>query len=223
MKKVKLGLMIITILTLSPGLLGAEKTLREAIQDNLEMRKNITWTTEGLYQLGKSKNKRLALTKEQASRILPLYQELIDKKIILIETNLVALYSTPFINLNSHNDSRYSNLSTEEEQKRTREIVLLTEFGKQQLRRIDNILSKEQIEFINNLDFKPEKYGYFEMPRPQNGGGPMEFQDNQSKGPFRDGPFGNPPHNDPIRQKHHEAQKLLVQLNLDVLNILKNK
>jgi hypothetical protein len=223
MKKIGFGLIIISVLVLSVNVLGAEKTSQEAIQDNQEMRKNVTWTTEGLYQLGKSKNKRLALTREQARRILPLYQELIDKKIILIETNLVALCSNPSINLNSPNDSRYFNLSAEEEEKSTREIVLLTEFGKQQLRRINNILSKEQIEFINNLDFKPEKYGYFEMGRPQNDVGQKELQGNQSKGQFRDGWSGNPTQNDQIRQKHYEAQKLLVQLNLDVLNILKKR
>lgn len=85
MKKSLFSLVFIAVLAFPLRVWGAEPTFPEVMQENREMRKNITRMTEGLYQLGKSWNKRLALTKGQARRILPLYRELIEKKIILIE------------------------------------------------------------------------------------------------------------------------------------------
>ncbi len=212
MKRAWLGLAIILVLALSANVWGAEKTFQEVIRENQEMRKNITWMTEGLYQLGKSRDKHLAITKEQARRILPLYQELINKKIILTELKSEDPRNNAPKNL--HGPSRqYSNLSPEEQQKRIKDMVVLTEFGKQQSRLIDSILSKEQIQFIDNLDFKPEKYGYFLRPNVSSGNG--------SQDQFNGGRFGNDPDNDQMRKKRQEAQKLLVKLNLDVLNILK--
>ncbi len=212
MKRVWLGLAIILVLALSATAWGAEKTFQEVFRENQEMRKNITWMTEGLYQLGKSRDKHLAITKEQARRILPIYQELINKRIIITELKSEDLSNKASRNSLGFN-GRYSNLSSEEQQKRMKEMVVLTEFGKQQSRLIDSILSKEQIQFIDNLDFKPKKYGYFLRPNVSSGNG--------SQDQFNGGRFGNNPNNDQMRKKRQEAQKLLVKLNLDVLNILK--
>jgi hypothetical protein len=51
----------------------------------LEMQKNIAWTVDGLYQLGKTSDRTLKLTKTQAKKLLPIYQKLIAKKIIRLE------------------------------------------------------------------------------------------------------------------------------------------
>lgn len=214
MKRIWLGLAIISILTLGASVLGAEKTFQEVFRENQEMRKNITWMTEGLYQMSRSRDKHLAITREQARRILPIYQELINKRIIITELKPEAPHSNASKNARGFN-GQYSSLSSEEQPKRMKEIVALTEFGKQQSRRIDSILSKEQIQFIDNLDFKPKKYGYFLPSNVSSGQG--------SQDQINGGRFGNDPKNNQMRKKRQEAQKVLVKLNLDVLNFLKKR
>lgn len=223
MKKTWFGFIIISVLALGASVWGAEKTFRETIQENQTMRKDITWMTEGLYLLGKSRKKQLALTKEQASRILPLYQELINKKIILTKMKPESSRNNAPKNLNGPSRPQFSKPSPEEEQERIKEIVVLTEFGKQHSRRIDNILSKEQVQFIDNLDFKPEKYGYFTIAGLQSDIRPNEPGGGESKGQIKENRPNDSRKNDQLRKKRQAAQKQLVKLNQDLLNILKNK
>lgn len=228
MRKLIISLSVIIMLALSINVLGAEKTFQDVILENQEMRKNVTWMAEGIYLLNKNGDKRLAITKEQAGRILPLYQGLIEKKIILIEMKSNDPGSPgPRILFRNPNGTGNPGASNSPEQRSERsqqqmaELVALTEFGKQQLGLIDNIFTKEQVKFIDNLDFKPEKYGYMDLTRLS---GVIQKRPNQqgseSQDQFNSVPRRNGRLMEKVRKKREESQKLLIKLNQDVLNIL---
>ena len=85
MKKISL-LLFTLLMTLAVSVAAAQEvTNRDAFREQNEMRQDITWTIEGLYKLGHSRDKKLKLTPAQARKILPIYQELINKKIVRLE------------------------------------------------------------------------------------------------------------------------------------------
>jgi len=200
-----LSSLILGICPLAAGAVKAE-TIPEAMQENRAMRKNITWMVKGLRQLGECKDKRLRLTGKQARQIFPIYRELIAKKIILMEAK-----PEPSAHAGKPNPPE---MDLAKDQQRMAELMELTEFGKRQSRRIDSLLTEAQVRLIDNLDFKPEKYGYFE-----NSGPPRWKTDSKVSG-FPNGDRPTPP-DEKTRGKMEKGRQLLVKLNRDVYEMLK--
>lgn len=180
-----------------------ENTNRDAIRDALkeqnEMRQDITWTVEGLYKLGHSRNKKLKLTPAQARKILPIYQELIDKKIVRLETDPGQRRRA---------GSNQGDLTSEQAKKRLQELTALTKLGRTKLAQINKILTPAQVDFIDNLDFKPEQYGYIDFDKlAVQGGMNSNSGSEQSQRPSL------------LRQNEANRRKL-YKLNRDVLEML---
>ncbi|HYH02880.1 MAG TPA: hypothetical protein VEC37_07245 [Bacillota bacterium] len=188
------------LMTLAVSVTSAkEVTNREALKEQNEMRQNITWTIEGLYKLGHSHDPKLKLTPAQARKILPVYQELINKKIVRLEGG-------PGRRAGAGRPER-EDLSPEQAKKRIQEVTGLTQFGKTKLTEINKILTPAQMDFIDNLNFNPAQYGYVDF-------GKFASQDDDNSRPdlsrMRE-----------MRKKNEANRKKLYKLNQDVLEMLK--
>lgn len=199
--KLKRMLAIISVLliSLSLNVHGAEKDFQELRTEEHELRKNVTWTVEGIYQLSKARDQKLKITPGQAKKILPVFQGLVDKQIIHTE-------------MPDSKRRERSEFGRNPDPKMQAELKKRIEFGKRELHRIDSLLTKTQVQFIDNMAFQPEKYGFInrtDFP------GKLDTQF-RNKGAFD----GNRPDEKQIR-KMREARKRLVQLNQNVLRTLK--
>jgi hypothetical protein len=140
---------------------AAERATFDPMRAALEMRKNIAWTVEGLYQLGKSKDRTLHLTAAQTKKILPLYRELIAKKIIVLqlEKDQGKKRRGPAPD-RSGGPPNAEPGDSQQHQARMQERAALVGFGNAKMEAINRILSKKQVAFIDNWNFKAEKYGF---------------------------------------------------------------
>lgn len=190
----------------------------ESVKAFREMQQNITWTVEGLQQLGKSPDRALTLTKPQAQKLLPVYQELIAKKIIRIEAGKREEKRPDFrpSGQGEQGDPRF--------QKREKAMVALTGFGKAKMDQINRILTARQRSFIDNLDFQPEQYGYFKMQGPPAGIGSGNRSGNGTfSGQSQDGQRSRAERSGrrELDPKQKAAREQLVKLNREVLEMLK--
>jgi hypothetical protein len=219
--KLKAMLVLTGVLILSLNVLGAGKNIRDVMTENQELRKNLTWTTEGIYLLSKNKDRHLAITSEQAGRLLPVFQGLIDQGWIRMEMPKKGRINpggrqgagNPGFGNQPPEGSGPPNGPGMDPQKQA-QLMERIEFGKREMRRIDSMLTKNQVQFIDNMDFHPEKYGFLAM---NNSPGASSQGGGQSSGQFR--MAGKP--NAKIRQQMEESRKRLIQLNQDVVKGLK--
>lgn len=215
---------------------AVEQVTPDSMKSFMEMRKNIAWTVEGLYQLGKSKDRALKLTPAQAKKILPLYQELIAKKIVQLKLAKGIGEGGPEPGRpggpppSGKGDPKEGPPAAppggdpQPHQARMRERATLVPFGNAKMEAINRILTKRQVEFIDNWDFKAEKYGFPNFPNHVGG-----------NHPGGNGQFGEPPrtnHGQPGNLHHgrrramdpklEAGRKLLIELNQNVLKILQS-
>jgi hypothetical protein len=217
------------------GVYAATANIPNPMKAELEMRKNIAWTVEGLYQLGKSKVRDLRLTPAQRKKILPLYQKLIAKKIIQLKLKPVhgkerggPQPDDRVAPKRGAPDARPGGDFRQAPSRLAKRKALIA-FGNAKMEAINRILTKKQVEFIDNWDFKAEKYGFPGLPNFPGGkghfGGPP---------PGGDRPHGknpsdrakarrpNPGKPDPrVLKKLEEGRKRLVKLNQAVLKMLR--
>lgn len=228
------------------GALAAEQDVPDPMKATWEMQKNIAWTVEGLYQLGKSTDKALRLTPAQAKRILPLYKELITRKIIRLqlernrggrkpsgsEPDRVA--GPPPIGKEGPSDGGPGG-NPQQHQARMEQKAALIAFGNAKMEAINRVLTKKQVSVIDNWDFKAEKYGFPDFSHRASGhhpGGNSQFGGAPHLG--RRGQAGNNPsggpnmrrrdfvRHRPMNPRMEAGRKLLVKLNQDVLKMLQN-
>ena len=198
MKKAVIGF-IISVLISSTVCFGAQLTFQQASQ---EMRKSVTWLSEGLLNL--EKDKKLALSADQKKKILPIFQSLIQRKIVLIA-----------INNNNHNQnnnfrgqSGAPDVNDPQVQARMKRMQDEITYGNAQTDAIDAILTKEQTTFIDNIDFNADKYGFIDFNKLFGGGGQ------------RQGQRPDQATMDAIRKKMQAGRELLIKLNNQVLAML---
>jgi hypothetical protein len=172
---------------------GAERRVPDGLKAHQEMRQNIIWTVEGLSHLCQSKDRKLALTGPQAKRILGIYQELIAKKIILIE-----------VPARRQERQRVRSGAGDHGERRS-ELADLTQFGNKKLAEIDAILTPEQVKLMDNLDFDAAKYGFIDFG---------SFQNSSGERP-------NPAQLRAVRDQLRAGRERQVKLNREVLELLK--
>jgi hypothetical protein len=232
-KKIGLTLLCLLLGVLATGAYAAGPAAPDPMKAQFEMRKNIAWTVEGLYQLGKSKNRALKLTPAQAKKILPLYQELIAKKIVQLK-----LEKGPEERHGGPEPGRNGNLKAgppaappvgnpRQHQARMKEKAALVTFGNAKMEAINRILTKKQVEFVDNWDFKAEKYGFPNFSN--HAGGNHPGSGNHFGGDRK--PGNKPPGGANLRRpdqgqrramdsKMAAGRKLLIKLYQDVLKML---
>lgn len=205
MKKTLLLLSIACLLVVSPAGWGSPKTFSEIRRDNSEMRKNITWLLEGLLELGTKKDPKLVLTLKQKQAILPVFQALVENKIIILKND-------PPQNSGNNNNQRQERPDPNDPawKERIKKTEDQTAFGNGQSDKIDQILTKAQLELIDNLEFNAEKYGYVDFTKYFSGGQTGQRPDPKVAGE--------------IRGKMKAGREEQVKLNNNVLAMLtKNK
>lgn len=176
-------------------------------QDNANMRQNLAWLTEGLNILGKSSDAKLALKPAQKKKILTVFQVLIDNKLVLMEM-------PPERQSGQNQQHRQYDPNDPEVQSRIKKLKDQTVLGNQQADKIDAVLTEAQRSFIDNLDFKAEKYGFIDFRK--------LFGSSQggSQGGSQTRP--DPAVMSKIRGQIRAGQELLVKLNNEVLKMLKS-
>jgi hypothetical protein len=205
MNKKSLVLGLILLLGISSIGFGAQLTFQQVSQASQEMRKSVEWLTEGLFDL--RKDQKLALTAAQKKKILPIFQSLIQNKIVQISID----------NNNNNNHNHNNNVSSQsgvpnvndpQVQARMKRMQDATIFGNAQTDAIDAILTKEQTTFIDNIDFNADKYGFIDFNKLFGGGGGHQGQrpDQATM--------------DAMRKKMQAGRELLVKLNNQVLDML---
>jgi hypothetical protein len=232
---------------------AAEPTAPDSMKAQFEMRQNIAWTVDGLLQLGNSKDRALKLTKAQARKILPIYQQLIAKKIIRLQLEKGKNGHPDFPGPNGgprpnvigdhkgggppdFQPQAQSGGDPQHFQDRMRERTALVTFGNAKMEAINRILTKKQVELIDNLDFDAEKYGFPNRDHFQNhpgGNNPGGAQYSGGHGQFGGTRHHNHPPGDEMRRpkydqrqpmamdpKFEAGRKRLVKLNQAVLKML---
>jgi hypothetical protein len=234
----KLVLLVgIVLLAVSPVAQGATTDFMELSNNYSDMQQSIAWLTEGLSKLGSHKDAKLVLTKAQKKKILPLFQALIDKK-------LVQLVVPENRQGNGGNNQRQGqgqgqgqrqwqgqggsnqggqrtfNQDNPQMQQRLKQMEELLNFGNQQIDKIDAALTPAQVKFVDNLDFNEEKYGFLDFR-----GTFGNRQGGTSGGNTQSGGSGqgfNQQAIQQIREKMRAGQEQLVKLNNAVLKMLKS-
>jgi hypothetical protein len=210
------------------GAYAAEPTPSNPMKAVFEMSKNIAWTVDGLYRLGKTSDRTLKLTKTQAKKILPIYKELIAKKIIRLE--MKKGFGGPPRDGKTGPKARQPGGAAPPPKAHPQDSRALVAFGNAQMEAINRILTKKQVELIDNLDFDAEKYGFpnhRKVPAGPNGGPPPN-------GKLHGGPPPGKKMSEDVRQrpdqelarprdpKFKAGRKRLVRLYRDVLKMLQN-
>lgn len=229
----RIVLVMAILMAFSTVSFGAARDFQGISSKSNEMRQNLAWLTEGLYQLGNSKNAKLVLTKEQKKKILPIFQGMVDK-------NLIMLKLAPNNGRNGNNRANGNNQGGQNQggqrgsfdvndpqvQARIKQMQELTDFGNAQIDLVDKILTKGQVNFLDNMDFNAEKYGFIDYQRMfanNSGNNGQESGQSQGGGQSQMGGQGaNQAEFQKLRQKMRAAQEQLVKLNNDVMKVLKS-
>jgi hypothetical protein len=216
-KKKLTGVCLAMMLGLASIAGAAAPNPRDILRDNQKMRQNITWLVAGLAELGKSAQPNLRLTPEEARKILPIFEELITRRIIILNIsdfpkNQEQRPSNPQPSSGTPSQpsaqSRPQNNTTGGGE-RMAKLALETTFGNAQTDRVDALLTKKQVVFIDNLNFDPLKYGYLDFTRGRSANGTSGNQMSASQAPV-----------DP-RQQLEKGRLEQVKLNNQVYRILK--
>lgn len=168
-----------------------------------EMRKNLAWLTEGLNDLGKSRNPELKLTAAQRKKILPVFESLIANNLVVL-----ALPERDQRRNNSSGPRSQPDSGNSRVQARLRKMKDQIEFGNRQVDLIDGFLTEKQLSYIDNLNFSPEKYGFLDFQK-------MMGSDRRSR---PDQKAINE-----MRAKVRAGQEKLIKLNNEVLEMLNHK
>jgi hypothetical protein len=237
-KRLVLALFSLLLATEVTGAFAAGSTAFDPMRTQLEMRTNIAWTVDGLAQLGESKDRALKLNKAQARKILPIYKALIAKKIIQLKLEKVQGKRPGFPGSGPEGGSPDSKPQVQpggdpqHQQERMRESAALVTFGNRKMEAINRILTKKQVEFIDNLDFNAEKYGFPNRDHFSNHPG-GNFQSGAPSGHLGGNrPGNNQPGGDqrrsirkqrpPMDPKLEAGRKRLIKLNQAVLKMLES-
>ena len=207
MMRKKLLSMIGLFLLVSSIALGAQLTFPQIRSENNEMRKSVIWLMEGLQELSMSKDKSLNLRSEQKRKILPVFNALVSKKIIPLKSE-----SNQY---NNSNRGQYGNMDPGDPkvQERMKGLQEQTAFGNKQVDLIDGILTRKQAGFIDNLNFKAEKYGFYNYQNNGQSGG-------QGQGQFQ---RSDPQQMAKLRQQMQAGRANQVKLCQSIEKILKAK
>lgn len=258
------------VLLVSPVCLGADSGERLNIQDLMRqsnaMRQNIAWMTVGLDELLKSKDHRLQLTPKQKKQILPIMQALVRKKLILLKPETESATPGP-TGAPQRSEERRNLQQRRQTQGQTgqqkprlqqgsgltgnqaglQKLQELIIFGNTQADKVDAILTPDQVSYIDNLDFKPEKYGFTVSRQFGNGGlnrvggtggfGGQNLQGNQGdqNGQFRQSGQGGQigqtrrnwgggnsgTNNEALRKQISAGRALLIKVNNEVMRLLR--
>jgi len=166
----------------------------------------LAWFMAGLRDLCRTKDAKLKLSAAQAKRILPELQALVDEGILIVDLKKLPTGQRGF----NPGQVRERREPSEQERQQMRERrQKQVERIEKALEKMEKILRQEQMDYILNLNFDPQSYG-LEFPRPQGG-------QNQSGG------FNRLSQADleKWRKTMEEGQRRLVQLNKEVLDLLK--
>jgi Spy/CpxP family protein refolding chaperone len=200
LKKIVLVGMVLLVI-MSSACWAAPASNVQVRQANQEMRKNLAWLTEGLNDLGQSKDEKLKLTAAQKKKILPVFEA-------LVSNNLVLLTVPEGRQRNQSSGSRPQfDAGDAKVQAMIRKMKDQIEFGNKQADLIDGFLTEKQLSYIDNMDFNAEKYGFLDFEKIFGGDG---FQRPDQKTI------------DEMRTKARAGQEILVKLNNDVFKMLKS-
>ncbi|MGE5581125.1 MAG: hypothetical protein ACM3X9_01155 [Bacillota bacterium] len=191
-------ILVFTVLAL------AAPTFQQIAKDNQEMRKNIVWLTEGLLNL--NNDSKLALTKDQKKKILPIFQDLVSQKIVVLQREPKQQHRQ-----NNNNEFRTQgppDLNDPLVQARIKKLQEATVYGNTQADAIDRLLNQRQLSFIDNMDFDPEKYGLIDFGRLFGGSGQ------------RQGQRPNQASLAALRKKIQAGRERLIKLNNQLMKIL---
>ncbi|MCR4425570.1 MAG: hypothetical protein NUW23_05180 [Firmicutes bacterium] len=147
-----------------------QEQLRELNVRRSENRVNLYWTVEGLVQLEQSKNKKVNLTRQQAEKILPILEELVSRGVLQTELGAGEQATLPAAGTASGGSGvggwgqgwgggQGITLDDATLRKRVAEGIALEKFVEDCLARIDSILARDQVSFIDNLNFDPAAIG----------------------------------------------------------------
>jgi hypothetical protein len=189
---------------------------RDALRENQKMRQNITWLVAGLAELGKSTQTELQLTPAEAQKILPIYEGLITRKIVILNSNdfpkaresQPSGSSTPAGSPAPSNPQPRPPRDTAGSNDRLAKLAAETAFANSQADQVDALLTKKQVVFIDNLNFDPVKYGYLSFTRGKSANGTNSNQPSASQAPV-----------DP-RQQLEKGRLEQVKLNNQVYRML---
>lgn len=234
----KLVLLVgVLLLAVSPVVYGAASDYQQIASKNQEMQQSLAWLTEGLSKLGSHKDAKLVLTKAQKKKILPIFQALIDKKLIRLEVQQnngqggnnqqqgQGQGQRQGQGGNNQGGQRNFDPNNPQMQQRLKQMQEQSDFGNKQMDLIDAALTDAQVKFIDNMNFNAEKYGFLDFQQMynnrQNGAGGGSDQGGQ--GGMNNGAQGfNQQAFQQMRQKMRAGQEILVKLNNAVLKMLKS-
>lgn len=202
-KKVVLVALVL-LLSFSFGCWGAPASDNQQVGQNLqEMRKNLAWLTLGLSNLSQSNDSKLKLTTAQKKKILPVFEG-------LVSNNLIRLTLPPQTQHNNQSEQSRPqyNPNDPQVQARIRKMKDQTELGNKQADLIDSILTDGQRNYIDNLNFDADKYGFLDFHSLLGNGGQQQQPDQKTI--------------DAMRAKIKAGQAALVKLNNEVLQMLKS-
>ncbi|MCL6590106.1 MAG: hypothetical protein K6U80_09160 [Firmicutes bacterium] len=229
----------ILLLAMSPAAQGAAQDFMRVSSNYSEMQKSLVWLTEGLSKLGNHKDAKLILTKAQKKKILPVFQALIDTRLVQLEIQDnrqgngganqrqgQGQRQWPGQGGNNQGGLRAFNQNDPQIQQRLKQMQEQIDFGNKQIDLIDGILTGAQVKFIDNMDFNEEKYGFLNFQRNfrnngQNGGNAGTGQDGGQNGMNNSQGFNQQAFEE-IREKMRAGQEALVKLNNAVLKMLKS-
>lgn len=244
------------LLVFSPACLGATPSetldIQEIMRQGNTMRQNVAWLTVGLDGLLKTKERKLQLTSKQKKQILPIMQGLIREKLILLKPEAQPDGRTGQQQARRQTQQTQGqigqqwrqirqgsglNPGTSQIQAGVKKLQQQITFGNSQADRVDAILTPNQVSYIDNLDFKPEKYGFVSRQQFGNTGinrqnGSAGTQSGQS-GQYRQSgqsgqtgqtwrSTGNRQTGNQTLQKQIEAGRaLLIKINNEVMTLLR--
>ncbi|NLG85188.1 MAG: hypothetical protein GX493_11420 [Firmicutes bacterium] len=193
-----------TVLLLAAGLFAVVVNARLAntsspSEEARRPQADLAWFMVGLRELCRSKDTRLQLSPAQARRILPELQALVDEGILPIEREVPREERrfTPDRTGSERAPSAEERRKMQERRQKEAERI------EKALGKMEKVLRQAQIDYILNLEFDPEKYGL----------GVLQMR-SDTRGFDRDGL-------EKWRKTMEEGRRRLVQLNREVLDLLK--
>lgn len=154
----------------------------------------------GLRDLCRSKDARLKLTPAQARAILSELQGLVDEGLLVVDPKKLETGRQGFVS--GQGQGPAGGLSEEERRKMQERRRQEAEKIEKAIERMEKVLRQAQADYILNLDFDPKPYG-------------LEFTRPGGTGSFSQADF------EKLRKTMEEGRRRLVQLNKEVLELVK--